>query len=629
MGAPIPDTFSAAPLGAKYLTNGPEAGLPNEVDITAAGSLTTAKDWTFSASVTLDGAAKLTGDISPAALGASTNDYAPAGFAGANVLRLDMASGGSTLTGLAGGAAGRVVVVLNISGTDDLTLSHLDAGSSGGNQFSLPDDADVVVRRGGSVVLYYDGTSTKWRVAAASATSAAPAATVYVDPAGDDANDGATAGTAVLTLNRAVDLANVQLELGVDEDVVIQLAAGSYVAGNFTFQRAPKKRIVILGPVPDDQEVIESGSLTAGAAALVTDAAAAFGTLRGLTLRVFDPGDQATTEQVATIRRNTATTIEPAQAFFPVPAAGWTYEVLRATAIITPGGAGEDFKFSVPVAPGTAPLNIEPSVFVAWLRVDGVNATSGVGMLLWGGTYQFIGCLVEVASGRGMEANGASVAFGGYTPTVTDPVLGIAAGDFRTSAGLSILSDPALGDAALVKGGFVWSAPVVRGDFYLAHHTGGPVGGRILGGAIHDGRIVVDESSAIEIADGFDASLAFLFVGGFSSGALDVRSNSSVTLLASMFRLTVGSAIRVADGGYVNIDGVPYVQPSAGDIPGNGVDVLRGGTCRATTAITAVNFNATGTDCTADGTTVGAGAWLGAAGVPISSSTSGARVYQV
>lgn len=110
----------------------------------------------------------LSGDITPAALGAGpTENYAPTGFADATVIRQEMSVSGS-LGGLAGGAGGRVIVLRNIVGAGGapLTLVHEDAGSSAINRFALPEAVNFSVVVGGSATLQYDGTLNRWTMTA-------------------------------------------------------------------------------------------------------------------------------------------------------------------------------------------------------------------------------------------------------------------------------------------------------------------------------------------------------------------------------------------------------------------------------------------------------------------------------
>lgn len=105
---------------------------------------------------------RLSGDISPASIGASQNNYAPAGHDTASVLRLT-ASAAYNITGLAGGADGRVLTLFNI-GTNTITLKAEDAASTAANRFDI--GSDIAIGADRSAVLVYDSTSSRWRAAA-------------------------------------------------------------------------------------------------------------------------------------------------------------------------------------------------------------------------------------------------------------------------------------------------------------------------------------------------------------------------------------------------------------------------------------------------------------------------------
>lgn len=105
------------------------------------------------------------GVISPTALSGDVNDYAPTGFATCDVMRLDGGAANRNITGLAGGAAGRYVIVHNIGTTNSLILIHASASSSAANRFDLSGAANLTIAARGSTRLWYDGTSSLWRVA--------------------------------------------------------------------------------------------------------------------------------------------------------------------------------------------------------------------------------------------------------------------------------------------------------------------------------------------------------------------------------------------------------------------------------------------------------------------------------
>lgn len=72
------------------------------------------------------------------------------------------AGGTSTITGLTGGADGRVLLLVNIT-TDTYTLVNNSGSSSAGNKLILPGNANVTMGAADSIMLWYDSTSSVWR----------------------------------------------------------------------------------------------------------------------------------------------------------------------------------------------------------------------------------------------------------------------------------------------------------------------------------------------------------------------------------------------------------------------------------------------------------------------------------
>lgn len=122
------------------------------------------------------GSFALPGDITPPSLTADTNDYAPTGLSGASTIRIS-ANAKWRLTGITGGADGRVLIVNNI-GNFPITLGH-EIGSSSANRFSLPGNADAVLGLGEMNVMLYDAIMQRWRIAARSAPATFIGAAVY------------------------------------------------------------------------------------------------------------------------------------------------------------------------------------------------------------------------------------------------------------------------------------------------------------------------------------------------------------------------------------------------------------------------------------------------------------------
>lgn len=104
----------------------------------------------------------LTGVISPAALSGNTNDWAPTSFSTSSIIRLSCTSA-FNLTGIAGGADGRVIVLHNIGATNTLSLVSASASSTAANRFTLPYTVHNL-KPLESCMLMYDGTTARWRL---------------------------------------------------------------------------------------------------------------------------------------------------------------------------------------------------------------------------------------------------------------------------------------------------------------------------------------------------------------------------------------------------------------------------------------------------------------------------------
>ena len=102
-------------------------------------------------------------DISPPQITANQDNYAPTGFAGATVLRLDL-DNNRTITGLAGGVDGKIVMLINTTTTRTLTLAHESASSTAANRFLAPNAQDLTVQPLCTAMLWYDSTSSRWRI---------------------------------------------------------------------------------------------------------------------------------------------------------------------------------------------------------------------------------------------------------------------------------------------------------------------------------------------------------------------------------------------------------------------------------------------------------------------------------
>ena len=209
-----------------------------------------------SGNLTLPRGLLLGGVISPPQITANQNDYNPTGVAAAAVLQLS-SDASRTITGLAGGAEGRVVSLINI-GSQPIALADESASSIATNRFTLGGTLTIAAKQ--AAMLRYDGTAARWRLmsgatgllAAANNLSdvssiAATRANLavreqlnanriyYVRTDGSDANNGLanTSGGAFLTIQKAVDtVAAIDLSI---YNVTIQVADGTYTGAVTVF----------------------------------------------------------------------------------------------------------------------------------------------------------------------------------------------------------------------------------------------------------------------------------------------------------------------------------------------------------------------------------------------------------
>jgi hypothetical protein len=109
------------------------------------------------------------GVISPTSLSVDQDDYTPTNLSTATVIR-QAASADVNITGLTGGVSGRIIVLTNISAFT-ITLTNEDVGSTAANRFLFGDFIRLFPED--SLILQYDGTSSRWRAPATSRGSVA------------------------------------------------------------------------------------------------------------------------------------------------------------------------------------------------------------------------------------------------------------------------------------------------------------------------------------------------------------------------------------------------------------------------------------------------------------------------
>jgi len=104
---------------------------------------------------------RVTNAITPAEIDADQDDYAPTDHASAFLFRLTSDATWS-ITGLAGGTVGRIVMLANV-GSNALLIPNEDASSTAANRFAVGSSGPVLIAPGMTVAFQYDNTSSRWR----------------------------------------------------------------------------------------------------------------------------------------------------------------------------------------------------------------------------------------------------------------------------------------------------------------------------------------------------------------------------------------------------------------------------------------------------------------------------------
>lgn len=105
------------------------------------------------------GAFQLSGDITPPALTATTHDYNPTGLATAGIIRASTDSSPHTITGLQGGADGRIIIIMNVGSPNYVSLAQEGTGSSAANRFKF----EYGLAPGEAIAVIYDATDQRWK----------------------------------------------------------------------------------------------------------------------------------------------------------------------------------------------------------------------------------------------------------------------------------------------------------------------------------------------------------------------------------------------------------------------------------------------------------------------------------
>jgi hypothetical protein len=118
----------------------------------------------ISSSLSLDVGGYITynNEASPAAFGANQDNYTP--NVSTSWLRVSASIASVNITGMANGADGKLLGIINIGASNNIVLVHESASSTAANRFALPSAGNVTLGPGDGCLLVYDGVSSRHRL---------------------------------------------------------------------------------------------------------------------------------------------------------------------------------------------------------------------------------------------------------------------------------------------------------------------------------------------------------------------------------------------------------------------------------------------------------------------------------
>lgn len=111
---------------------------------------------------TFAGTVGVTNYISGTLSTGDNNNWNPTGISSAVFIRITANSSGSTLTGITGGVAGRLLTLINVS-ANAVVLANNDAGSSAECRFIMANGTDFSLGAHCAVQVWHDPVSGSWR----------------------------------------------------------------------------------------------------------------------------------------------------------------------------------------------------------------------------------------------------------------------------------------------------------------------------------------------------------------------------------------------------------------------------------------------------------------------------------
>lgn len=108
------------------------------------------------------GLLQLLSTISPSQITGNTDNWNPTGLTNATWIRAST-DASRNLTGLVAPSSPPRAILLTNVGSQNLVIKH-DVTSTSGNRFLCPGSTDYTLTPNSSVMLFYDSTSSRWRL---------------------------------------------------------------------------------------------------------------------------------------------------------------------------------------------------------------------------------------------------------------------------------------------------------------------------------------------------------------------------------------------------------------------------------------------------------------------------------
>lgn len=379
---------------------------------------------------------------------------------------------------------------------------------------------------------------------------------IYIDMvAGNDANDGLTSLTPILTKTRLYEL----LPLVIDQPTLVHMTDGTLVLGTDPIPYTIGTRLLMFMA---DEAWDPRGtlySIQTGVSGVAAASTNAFGVVAPMALVAnahrcmsirFTSG--AAVGQRRTISTNTTTTFSPSRSFSPAPAPGDTYEVFTNNTVIQCNG------FSSFTGSG---ISADPGAGFVFMGIDFDGAGSTTNATVGANFHQFYGCRVRSF-------------FFGIGPSFTGGY--VSAGENHGT----VLSQFGINDAILSG----WGLATENTTSGVSTGTRGTLSGHF----VCKGQVVAAGHGAFTMSGGF----IFAFTSaGFAQATFSGISASLRTLIGDA--ADTGSKVSLSLGSpTVNLTSNTTIQNNSATNPA--ISVERGGVMNISATINGSNANATG-----------------------------------